>query len=430
MNGVAGVIGIDPQHLRTTVVLREGEGTAARLAPVGDGVRRSIPNAADAQGRWGSEAAEHRLAGVRPTDADGELYGWRCEAWSPEFRAGLHRRLTRYLGEVEPVPLHGYRTCVAVPPLGQAGTDPCWPETEPVGPTDALVCRWLTAGPDAREVVAVAVGDTWTLTGAYRVRDTADGPHVTRVGTLRETEGTAAWRGTLLRRVLDRCPPAVLGQRILSALDGVDEFATGLRTGDQDRQVTWSGPLADVLYTPLKMTPRQFMAGAETGPATAGLVLAVQRAVRDLGAGAEEGPLIVVGGPGSLWPLRSVLPSRLGTMWQSTDPGLDLAYGASWWPSLRGRFAGKHGGRVRAVPAVGGGGGPNAAEGLGSAAGPDSPEDSFGLAGSASSGPASSGPANSGPGVPGHGSGSTGGPEGLTLPGSDSYDEIPPWRRP
>ncbi|MGW1165657.1 hypothetical protein [Streptomyces sp. NPDC002550] len=410
MNGVVGVIGVDPQHLRTTVVLREGDGPAARLAPVGDGVRRSVPNAADADGRWGSEAAAQRLAGARPTDADTELYGWRCDAWSPEFRAGLHRRLTRYLGEVPPVPLHGYRTCVAVPPSGPAEADECWPEAEPVGPTDALLCRWLAGGPVARAVVAVAVGDTWSLTGAYRLEDTADGPRVTRAGTLRRADGTGTWRSALLRRVLDRCPPAALGPLVLAVLDGVEDFATGLRLGDPDRQVTWAGPLADILYTPLKLTPRQFMAGPETGPAVAGLTLAVQSAVRDLGAGAgdAEAPLIVLGGPGAVWPLRLVLSPRLGILWQSTDPCLDLACGASWWPSLRGRFRGRSDGSGQAGPAAGGAGATSAAGGLGAAGGPEGAQ---GI---------------SGPGEP-VGPGSLAG----TAPcGTSPYDDIPPWQRP
>ena len=407
MNRVVGVVGIDPQHLRTTVVLREGDGPAARPAPVGDGVRRSVPNAADTDGRWGSEAAAHRLAGIRPTDADTELYGWRCEAWYPEFRAGLHRRLTRYLGEVPPVPLHGYHTCVVLPPSGPGAADACWPGAETVGPTDALLCRWLTGGPGARSIVATAVGDNWSLTGAYRLKDTADGPRITRVGTLRRADGTGTWRSALLRRVLDRCPPTVLGPLALAVLDGVEEFATGLRLGDPDRQVTWAGPLADILYTPLTLTPRQFIAGAETGPAVAGLTLAVQRALRDLDAvdGDAEAPLIVVGGPGAVWPLRSALSPRLGTLWQSTDPVLDLACGASWWPSLRGWFLGESDGRVPAVSTASGGGEPN---GVGGPGAPDSPK------------------SLSGPDEPAD----PGSPAGTAPPETSPYDELPPWQRP
>lgn len=402
MNSVAGVIGIDPQHLRTTVVLREGDGPAARLSSVGDGVRRSVPNAADGEGRWGSEAAANRLVGVRAADADTELYGWRCDAWSAEFRAGLHRRLTRYLGEAPPVLLHGYRTCVAVPPSGPSEADACWPDAEPVGPTDALLCRWLTGGPNARAVVAVAVGETWSLIGAYRLKDSADGPRITSVGTLRRADGTGTWRSALLRRVLDRCPPTVLGPLVLAALDGVEEFATGLRLGDPNRQVTWAGPLADVLYTPLKMTPRQYMAGAETLPVMAGLTLAVQKAVRDLGDGDRDGvaeaPLIVVGGPGAVWPLRSAFSPRLGTMWQSTDPGLDLACGASWWPSLRAWFQGTRDDSTQAVPTSGGQGATNGTCGNGTTGGSD-PVGPGNLAGTAP-------------------------------PDTSPYDEIPPWQRP
>ena len=65
-------VGLDVQHSRTMIVVREG----ARQLPVGDGQRRLVPNALDGP-RWGSAAAEAILGGGSPVV--GWLSRWRTD---------------------------------------------------------------------------------------------------------------------------------------------------------------------------------------------------------------------------------------------------------------------------------------------------------------------------------------------------------------
>jgi hypothetical protein len=45
--------------------------------------------------------------------------------------------------------------------------------------------------------------------------------------------------------------------------------------------------------------------------------------------------VIVVGGPGAVWPFPAAALAGIGPVWQSLEPELDLAVGACWWTRLR-----------------------------------------------------------------------------------------------
>ncbi|MFD4722312.1 hypothetical protein ACFWOY_23280 [Streptomyces sp. NPDC058423] len=358
---MTGVIGLDLQHSRSMVVLREGEGVRTVLAPVGDGIRYAVPNACDDQGRWGSAAAEASLVscgdpGSAPAAAD--LLCWRRSPWSEQFLRGLHGRLSGYLGQVAPTPRNGYQVVVSALTSSTASDGAPPPadlrkrcaaagltDVATVDPTDALLCRWLTE-PDpggtpweaSPAVVAVVCGETWTSAAAYRI----EGGRVICARTYAETvaTGTGTWCTELALQVLARCRPGVPTTAVLALLDGVGEFATGLRATDADRALEWSGPLADRMYAPLRLTRRELLARQEVRAASGTIAALVSRAVTALAVdGREAGrPLILVGGCGASWPFLGDALSPLGTVRQSSAPSRDLAAGAAWWPLLRTRF--------------------------------------------------------------------------------------------
>ncbi|MGW7356216.1 hypothetical protein ACWGI0_05955 [Streptomyces sp. NPDC054802] len=372
---MSGVIGLDLQHFRSLIGLREGDGAHGLLVPVGDGTRCAVPNACDDEGRWGSAAAEALLAARGdtgpPAHAAIDLLCWRKDPWTQPFLRGVHQRLTNYLGQVEPVPRNGYQVVLNAPeaPTGTGGEaaptdlrERCAAaglcDVKTVDPTDALLCRWLTepdpgAGQAAESaaVVAVACGETWTSAAAYSVNH----GRVRRLHPNTETiaAGSGTWCTELARQVLDRCRPGVPRTAVLALLDGVGEFATGLRLSDPDRAVPWAGPLADRMYTPLQLTRRELLARQDVRAVTSAVAALVGRAVTvPTAAGRDVGrPLIVVGGIGAVWPVFGDVLSAQGTVWHSAAPDLDLAAGAACWPFLQRRFDTAHpAARLRASP--------------------------------------------------------------------------------
>jgi len=340
---VIGSIGIDLQGSRAAVCLLEWAGGHVRQGPVGDGRRILIPVAATATS-WGSAAAEAVLgalpAGRQPADS---LYAWRQDPRSPDFLTGLHRRLLDFLGQAQAEGFRSHQVCVCADP--ESGTD--WatvaerldqaglPGTEPVRPADALLCRWLSGTPEPPpgSVLAVACGETATIVSLYSVT-ASETPVVRADSETRIDAGSGRWVAEIADEALRHCRPGVPARAFLGLLDGVDEFAALLRTSPGDAWVEWVGPLSQYMFEPLRAS-RSELAGRAT---VTDFTRPVANAVYAVLNGVAGRVTLLVGGPGAAWPFVADALAGLGTVWQSGDPTLDLAYGACWWQRYRRSF--------------------------------------------------------------------------------------------
>ena len=338
-----GSIGVDIQGSRAAVCLMEWAGGQVRQGPVGDGRRILIPVAATPTA-WGSEAAEAALDALPPSGRLADmLYAWRQDAWSPEFLAGLHRRLLGFLGQAQPEGFRSHQVCVCADPdsaggwatvaelLGQAGL----PDTEQVRPADALLCRWLSVTPElpSGPVLAVACGETATILGLYSV-GIDEAPVVRADGETRVDVGSGPWVIEIATDALRQCRPGFPARALLGLLDGVDEFAAMLRASTGDTWVEWAGPLSQYMFEPLRAS-RSEVAARTTA---ADYARPVASAVHSVLNGVAGRVTLLVGGPGAAWPFVADALAGLGNMWQSGDPTLDLAYGACWWELYRRSF--------------------------------------------------------------------------------------------
>lgn len=342
------VVGVDPQRTRTAVVLREGDGRAGgaggALPMVGDGYRRLIPNASLPPQRWATIAAEALL------DAVGEVpvaelaalaRSWCCDPLDPGFLTGLRARLFGYLGRLDPVARNGYRlAAVAVPGrenlLRERFTEAGLADLVTVDPADALLARWLVdpARPAVNgSVIAVSCGETWARVAAYTVD--ADDPRTLRrlAGSSSIVDGELDLTGTVLSAVLARCRQGVRSAEVLPIFDGALELANQLRTLGPADEVDWSGPLADRMFEPLRLSRAALAASTGVGHAVGAIADRVRTAVAMSGT---AGPAaLLVGGIGAVWPAVADGLTSLGPVWRSPEPESDLAIGAAWWPSLR-----------------------------------------------------------------------------------------------
>jgi hypothetical protein len=324
-------VGLDVQHSRTMIVVREG----ARQLPVGDGQRRLVPNALDGP-RWGSTAAEAILGGGSPDAA--WLSRWRTDPWSQPFLTGVHDRLTAFLGQVRPVHSNGYFVYLSTAhdtPLD--ALDRCasagLTDTFAVESGEALICRWLAesaAGDWKGTVAAVACGENWTSATPYAVDRSDDRITVTRTGpAVSRAVGSGPWCFELAADVLERCREGVPATALLPLLDGVLELASTLRGRDT---AEWTGPLTDQLFAPLTFTHSELAAR----PSVERVASAARELIRTTSTAPE---LVIVGGPGAVWPFIGEALRDFGPVWQSQEPEQDLAIGAAWWPVLEPFFA-------------------------------------------------------------------------------------------
>lgn len=337
-----GSIGVDLQGSRIAVCLMEWAGDQVRQGPVGDGRRILVPVAATATS-WGSAAAEATLGALQPGRRPADmLYAWRRNVWSPEFLVGLYCRLLDYLGQVQQEGFRSHQVCVCPDPgsagdwataaerLSQAGL----PGAEPVRPADALLCRWLSGSPKppSGPVLAVACGETATMIGGYQVR--ADQARVLHLpGETLIDAGSAPWVAEIAAEALEHCRPGFPARALLGLLDGVDEFAAILRASRDDRRAEWAGPLSQYMFEPLRASRPELARRPTVADFTRPIASAVGRALSEMTGEVT----LLVGGPGAAWPFVADALARLGTVWQSGDPTLDLAYGACWWERYRQR---------------------------------------------------------------------------------------------
>jgi hypothetical protein len=374
-----GSVGIDMQGARAAVCLVEWSGGQVRQGPVGDGRRILIPVAATATS-WGSPAAEAVL-GALPADcrlAD-SVFAWRQDAWSADFLAGLQRRLLGFLGQQQLARSRSHQVYICADPgsaadwataselLDEAGL----PGAEPVRPGDALLCRWLseTPEPPSGPVLAVACGEGVTIVNTYTVQ-AGHALAVRADGETRVDAGCGPWVAEVAAGALRLCRPGVPARALLSLLDGVDEFAAVLRARPGDLTVEWTGPLSQFMFEPVRASRRELA----SRPAVTDVTGPVADAVRTALSAVAGDATLLVGGPSAAWPFVPDALAGLGTVWQSGDPTLDLAYGACWWELYRLSFR-----RDRALPGEGPLPGPVVAPArvpLDSGARPEPPQDS------------------------------------------------------
>lgn len=361
---MAGSIGIDVQDSRTAITLLETSAGGVSTAAVGDGYRPLVPHAWTAQA-WGSPAAEAVLAAAgAPAASAGEdedqgqlpdaarlcelLFSWRRDPWADGFLNGLARRLDAYTGRT-PLLAGTYQLGVCAAPgtpdraaAAQRCESAGLPAPQFVDPADALLCRWLAdaaaAGgqirpPASSSVIAVACGGDYTLARAYLVSASGRGFVVQAGRESRIAAGTAALGAAVAGDVLARCRPGVPPPALLALLDGVLEYAAAIRTR-RSAAADWSGPLAEYLFTPLRLTAGELA----DRPEAAGLRQFLATEPGRLSPG-DPPAVIVVGGPGAAWPFAADWAGVTGPVWQSLEPELDLSIGASWWPLLRRAFA-------------------------------------------------------------------------------------------
>jgi hypothetical protein len=376
-----GAVGVDPQHSRTAIALREGMGKQMHPSQVGDGRRRLVPNALGPEGMWGSVAVERFLEQAGDiTAATDQLLGWRIDPWSPSFLGGLHDRLVAYLGQASPTLRHGYQVFVCTDKADTTGwSDRGAKDTEDgppvtarsaarryaaagltdvtfVRPTDALLCRWVAdwvADPAASgvlgpapltkaTVMVVACGESWTAVTGYTILLGEERQLISYLpGTAGRLErGCGEWTFELAREIMARCREGTPASSTLALLDAILEFGAFLGTQRHDDTIEWSGPLSDVMVTPLRVRRRDRAAQEQVRRTTDGVAELVGKALPEAG---PARPVIVIGGIGAVWPYLTDALQELGrdrvTLWRSSEPEHDLAVGATWWPELRGLFA-------------------------------------------------------------------------------------------
>jgi hypothetical protein len=131
----------------------------------------------------------------------------------------------------------------------------------------------------------------------------------------------------MARDAIGHCRPGFPARALLGLLDGVDEFAAMVRASRDDTWVEWAGPLSQHMFEPLRASRPELARRATVTDFTRPVASAVHAALEQAGRRVT----VLVGGPGAAWPFVADALAGIGTVWQSGDPTLDLAYGACWW---------------------------------------------------------------------------------------------------
>lgn len=375
------VIGIDYQQTISVLALREGRGDSAVATSIGDGRRVVIPHAVLPTGVWGSDALQNAPATCyQPLDPlrDGP---WLDSPAAGLFWQAIYVRLFGYLGRMKPTLANGYGMAIALQGgdwnaarkgvqtlCAQAGADKndlaglreavCIPATE------ALLCRWLTSpadfaptrntdtdlgGGDTRRkesgvlpeeavIAVVAVGDSSTLVGAYRVQcDHAGQWRITaRPNALQHlATGLSAWQARLLTEVCSRFREERGPDNTLDLRDSALDFAWKITQTAANQELTWRGSGQEHMYAPLCLTRAECARWPEAHLLQTSLPQALTRAVAALGK-VKRSDRILVGGVGALWPFAGEIANRVAPVWSSSSPQTDIAVGAASWREVAG----------------------------------------------------------------------------------------------
>jgi hypothetical protein len=205
----SNTIGIDFGRTATVAYLCDGVWPACRWRCIGDGQRARIPNAVDGAGRWASAAVAAGAPDLNAGYANLTDEPWLDSKAAYGFWENLGRRLTAFLGRVEPVPESGYRVVIALHTVDFATTAQSMQALccrDAIASFDgavcvpahrAVLCRWMPESPDneARRLTAVivCVGDTLTSVSAYEIERCEEGlPRVVRCGAPIALDATRA----------------------------------------------------------------------------------------------------------------------------------------------------------------------------------------------------------------------------------------------
>jgi hypothetical protein len=369
------VIGIDYQQTLSVLALHEGRGDAAAVTSIGDGRRIIVPHAVLQTGGWGSDALrEPNGTCLQPLDPlrDGP---WLDAPGAGLFWQGLYARLVGYLGRVKPTLANGYRIAIALQGAdwsaaqtgvlslcAQAGLGKNDPgglrEAVAIPATEALLCRWLagpadfaptldpdeadssalraaerTTLPDEAWIGVVAVGDSSTLVGAYRIeRDRSGHARIAaRPEVLQHLPvGLSVWQGRLLREVTSRLSEASQSGVPVEVRDAALDFAWQLTRASAYQELTWQGAGHERMYASLCLTRAECERWPEAVALQSALTQALTRAAGS-GGKARRIDRILVGGIGALWPFAAGIARRVAPVWSTTTPQTDIAFGAASW---------------------------------------------------------------------------------------------------
>jgi hypothetical protein len=368
------VLGIDYQQTLSVLSLREGRGLSAPTTSIGDGRRVLVPHAVTAARTWGSDALSSASETcLQPLDPmhDGP---WLDTPGAEVFWQGLYARLVRYLGRVKPTFANGYQTTIALQggdwdamasgvqrlcaQAGQPANDAAGlREATCIAATEALLCRWLSApalfapvpDPDATRAAArrkgeealpaesvvavVAVGDSSTLVGAYRVKRAPGGQwHIAaRPADLQHIAvGLSGWQAHLLVEVSSRFREPCDANDTLELRDSALDFAWQITQASEVKELTWRGACQERMYAPLCLTRTECAHWPATQQMQASLPAALARAASALGRSVRL-DRILVGGVGALWPFVGEIAGRVAPAWSSATPQTDIAFGAAAW---------------------------------------------------------------------------------------------------
>jgi hypothetical protein len=343
-------IGIDHQRTLSIICLREGPLPFAKRRSVGDGLRHIIPNIAQDEQLWGSQALTNQNVGSMWSKLFTEST-WSTDDEARFFWRGLSKRLYTFLGQMTPTINNGFRTIVCLPATNyQVETEQVLSlckqvdlsDTTIIPAIDTVLCRWLAERPLLQgrcTIVAVMVGDTSVDVRAYRL-NTPGRPYpyfasASQIVSIEKT-GLAWWADKLLSLIAERMDEGLPARLLLGLHDAAVEFGVYLSRAQPSQLISWTGPLQGRLFTPLQVTRNECASWTEVTSLTSRLP-AIIRDVTQRVSDANRPDILLIGGIGALWPFpRDAMLETLGAenIWQSATPYEDGAWGAACWPEI------------------------------------------------------------------------------------------------
>jgi len=283
-------IGVDLRPSSCRVIVRETSSVGAVTHHVTDGVRRTIPFAASAEGAWGSAAA--RIVSGPPVDRQARVLFWR----------GLRRRLQDHLGGIRPDLRDGYGLTVACEDvhhrteLASELVEAGFVGPKVIGPVEALMACLVQEQPaefDADIVLAaVFVGETRVEVSAAqfdarrRIVRWWRAPFV-------EGVGHAIWRDHVRSMLSERYaeqPGAALEAGID---DSILDLARDLSSSSPNGTL-WRGVGSGLLFSPIVFNRSEM----SNWPGVRRLRLTLQAALTEAGQafGVSRPAMVAIGG--------------------------------------------------------------------------------------------------------------------------------------
>jgi hypothetical protein len=351
--------GIDYDQVHCCVALRERCEGATMLRMVSDGARTLIPLAIagrqdvrEAQIKWGSRALGHGNEAQALSRASLGVPGpWLTSPGASGFVAQLSEHLCGYLGQVNPNRENGYATVVAtlaqdnqaVPELKSLFGGAGFGEADIIFPPQALLCDWLSRVTEGtalpRVIVGVVIGDAAVSALAVELKVSPGSPPSL------EAVSPASWflpvgHEHLARRVVSMvweragvAPKESPPDAELALSDAAVGFALSMGRVRKEEVVKWMGPLANQMFTELRLQRREVESWPEPQLWMAELPCLVQDAVGGLGYGYRP-ELVILGGIGACWPFAEAALEQVGFVEVLPQAWESVARGSAWWPAF------------------------------------------------------------------------------------------------